>query len=195
MTVILLLNDEVRDCQSSRKWLTDLTHMNSSSPGIKEMNYYLLTPRRNSNNFCPSGLENTRMTVPWGGGGVTHWLTGTALGGRCDSVMCPTFSEAVASLVPLASNASAAKGLSWAGIMLAALWRETHTHTHTHTHERLHTHKRLHTKTWNHTSFHQSVSAAIQSEWENVSLCVYTCMWVCGNLPDSQCQTLGPLLL
>lgn len=31
-----------------------------------------------------------------------------------------TFSEAVASLVPLVSNASAAKGLSWAGIMLAA---------------------------------------------------------------------------
>lgn len=36
---------------------------------------------------------------------------------------CPTFSEAVASLVPLASKARAANGLSWAGIMLAALWK------------------------------------------------------------------------
>lgn len=34
-----------------------------------------------------------------------------------------TFSEAVASLVPLASKANAAKGLSWAGIMFAALWK------------------------------------------------------------------------
>lgn len=26
---------------------------------------YLLTPRRNSKSFCPSGMEKTRMTVPW----------------------------------------------------------------------------------------------------------------------------------
>jgi len=25
----------------------------------------LFTPRRNSNNFWPSGTEKTRMTVPW----------------------------------------------------------------------------------------------------------------------------------
>ena len=28
---------------------------------------YLLTPLRNSKSFCPSGIEKTRMTVPWGG--------------------------------------------------------------------------------------------------------------------------------
>lgn len=39
-----------------------------------------------------------------------------------------TFSEAVASLVPLASKARAANGLSWAGIILAARWK-THTQT------------------------------------------------------------------
>ncbi len=36
---------------------------------------------------------------------------------------CLTFSEAVASLVPLASKARAANGLSWAGIILAARWK------------------------------------------------------------------------
>lgn len=38
--------------------------------------------------------------------------------------LCLTFSEAVASLVPWALNASEAKGLSWAGIMATALCNE-----------------------------------------------------------------------
>lgn len=38
-------------------------------------------------------------------------------------VLTRTFSEAVASFDPLASKASAANGLSWAGIILAALWK------------------------------------------------------------------------
>lgn len=42
-----------------------------------------------------------------------------------------TFSEAVASLVPLASKARAANGLSWAGIMLAARWITNVTVRHT----------------------------------------------------------------
>lgn len=111
---------------------------------------YLLTPLRNSKSFCPSGIEKTRMTVPWGGSercteddktqkgrsdtdlNLLSWKTKiihkqpTEAGALCSN--CLTFSEAVASLVPLASKARAANGLSWAGIILAARW-ETNTDT------------------------------------------------------------------
>lgn len=53
---------------------------------------HLLTPRLNSYSFAPSVTENTLMTVP--------------------------FSEAVATRKPVGLNARAARGLSWAGIII-----------------------------------------------------------------------------
>lgn len=115
------------------------TDKNSLIPqllNVLSLVFYLLTPRRNSKSFCPSGMEKTRMTVPWGRKRNTQGA-GWEEEANTKITLCSdrqqanasddTFSEAVASLVPLASNAKAAKGLSWAGIMLAALWgNKTH---------------------------------------------------------------------
>jgi hypothetical protein len=60
----------------------------------QDMSTQRLTPRLNSYNFWPSAEENTLMTVP--------------------------FSEAVAILVLFGLKASAARGLSWAGIIVLA---------------------------------------------------------------------------
>lgn len=105
-----------------------------SNKKIKSSNHqilYLLTPLRNSKSFCPSGIEKTRMTVPWEEVKGAWWMMKhdegkqqqhSCLAGYSHAQQLFTFSEAVASLVPLASKARAANGLSWAGIMFAARW-------------------------------------------------------------------------
>lgn len=98
-------------------WQTTVLPLNSlpfdSSPELKEL--LALGDGEDANDCSLRGSDRrTQMRA------TAEWEEKR----KCDAEPPITFSDAVANLVPLASKARAANGLSWAGIMLAARCRE-----------------------------------------------------------------------